>query len=60
MADIYVGLGEWMVSLKQHMNNVSKDDVIHLPTQMHLHAFELLQKDDFGGKEFKVDVLGRS
>ena len=58
MADIYVGVGEWMVSLKQRMNNASLEDTIHLPTRMHLHAFNLLQESDFIGKEFKVDVLG--
>lgn len=58
MADIYVGVGEWMVSLKERMNTASLEDTIHLPTQMHLHAFNLLQESDFIGKEFKVDVLG--
>lgn len=59
MADIYVGVGEWMVSLKKRMHNASEEDTIHLPTQMHLHAFNLLQDSDFVSKEFKVDIRGR-
>jgi len=60
MADIYIGVGEWMVSLKRHMNSAGLGDTIHLPTVMHLHAFSLLKESDFLGKEFRVDVLGSS
>lgn len=57
MPDIYVNVGEWMVSLKQHMHNVSSEDTIYLPTKMHLHAFELLQEAEFGDKQFKINLL---
>lgn len=57
MADIYVGVGEWMMSLKTRMKNANSIDTFHLPTKMHLHAFNLLQESDFKSKQFKVDVL---
>ena len=56
-ADIYVNVGEWMVSLSTRMENAGLNDTFHLPTQMHLHAFQLLQEGDFKDKKFKVDVL---
>jgi hypothetical protein len=57
MADIYINVGEWMVSLKQRMKNATNEDIIYLPTKMHLHAFELLQEAEFGDKQFKINLL---
>jgi hypothetical protein len=54
--DVYVSVGEWMNSLMNRMSNAVDGDCFYLPTQMHLHAFLLLQAEKFADKNFKVEV----
>lgn len=51
-----VFVGEWMNSLMNRMNNAADGDCFHLPTLMHLHAYNLLKNDYFQGRDFKVTV----
>jgi len=48
--------GEWTSSLMRRMNNAMDGDCFVLPTQMHLHAYNLLKADAFQGRDFKVIV----
>jgi hypothetical protein len=54
--EVYVSVGEWMNSLMSRMTNAVDGDCFYLPTQMHLHAFMLLQAEKFADKNFKVEV----
>jgi hypothetical protein len=51
-----VFVGEWMNGLMRRMNNAADGDCFVLPTQMHLHAYNLLKNDFFQGRDFKVTV----
>jgi|TARA_A100001011_G_scaffold153962_1_gene162392 hypothetical protein len=52
---INVSIGEWMKSLSERMSNASDGDCFCLPTQMHLHAFQICQ-ESFPDKHFLVKV----
>lgn len=55
--EISVSVGEWTQALSSRMSNAVDGDCFLLPTPIHLHAFELLQKQEqFAGKKFKVKV----
>jgi hypothetical protein len=54
--DIAVGVGEWMNSLMSRMMNATDGDSFILPTQMHLHAYNILKEDFFPDRTFKVEV----
>ncbi len=54
--DVYVSVGEWMNSLNRRMDNARDGDCFHLPTPMHFHAYELLKKERFPEKKFRVEV----
>ena len=54
--NIPVSTGEWMQSLCARMNNAMEGDCFLLPTEMHLHAFNLLKETQFQGRDFKVKV----
>jgi hypothetical protein len=53
---IPVSTGEWMQSLWLRMDNAMEGDCFLLPTEMHLHAFNLVKETQFPGREFKVQV----
>ena len=55
--EISVFVGEWIQALSNRMSNAVDGDCFLLPTPMHLHAFETLQKQEqFLDKNFKVKV----
>ena len=55
--EISVSVGEWIQALSNRMSNAVDGDCFLLPTSMHLHAFETLQKQEqFADKNFKVKV----
>ena len=55
--EISVSVGEWIQALSNRMSNAVDGDCFLLPTPMHLHAFETLQKQEqFLDKNFKVKV----
>jgi hypothetical protein len=55
--EIPVSVGEWIQALSARMSNAADDDCFLLPTLIHLHAFELLQREEqFASKKFKVKV----
>ena len=54
--DINIGMGEWMNTLMSRMTSAMDGDVFYLPTQMHLHAYNILKEDFFPNKAFKVEV----
>jgi hypothetical protein len=54
--DIAVGVGEWMNSLMSRMMNATDGDSFILPTQMHLHAYNIMKEDFFPDRTFKVEV----
>ena len=39
------------------MRSAVEGDCFHLPTRMHLHAFKILQQENFPDKHFKI-VIG--
>jgi len=51
-----IGVGEWMHTLMNRMNNAVDGDCFRLPTSMHLHAYNLLKEDFFSDRTFTVDV----
>lgn len=53
-----VSTGEWIASLMTRMNNAGEGACFHLPTEMHLHAYNLLKNSYFQGRDFKVTVEG--
>ncbi len=55
--EIKVSVGEWMNSLQDRMKSAVEGDCFHLPTRMHLHAFKILQQENFPNKHFKI-VIG--
>lgn len=57
--DISVATGEWMQSLCCRMNNAMEGDCFLLPTEMHLHAFNLIKDAQFSGRDFKVKVTSQ-
>ena len=44
--EISVSVGEWIQALSNRMSNAVDGDCFLLPTPMHLHAFETLQKQE--------------
>lgn len=55
--EISIFVGEWIQALSNRMSNAVDGDCFLLPTPMHLHAFETLQKQEqFVDKNFKVKV----
>ena len=55
--EISIFVGEWIQALSNRMSNAVDGDCFLLPTHMHLHAFETLQKQEqFVDKNFKVKV----
>lgn len=55
--EISISVGEWIQALSNRMSNAVDGDCFLLPTPMHLHAFETLQKQEqFLDKNFKVKV----
>jgi hypothetical protein len=55
--EISIFVGEWIQALSNRMSNAVDGDCFLLPTTMHLHAFETLQKQEqFVDKNFKVKV----
>lgn len=55
--EIPVSTGEWMQTLSTRMSNAMDGDCFLLPTQMHLHAFEMLQQQEqFANRKFRVKV----
>jgi len=51
-----IGVGEWMHTLMNRMNSAVDGDCFHLPTYMHLHAYNLLKEDFFSDRTFTVDI----
>jgi hypothetical protein len=59
--EIPVLVGEWIQALSVRMSNAADGDCFLLPTLIHLHAFELLQKEkQFASKKFRVKVVTES
>ena len=57
LMEISISVGEWIQALSNRMSNAVDGDCFLLPTPMHLHAFETLQKQEqFVDKNFKVKV----
>ena len=54
--DIAVGMGEWMNSLMSRMMSATDGDSFILPTQMHLHAYNIMKEDFFPDRTFKVEI----
>ena len=55
--EISIFVGEWIQALSNRMSNAVDGDCFLLPTPMHLHAFETLQKQEqFADKNFKVKL----
>tara|TARA_R100001510_G_C7646796_1_gene204110 strand:+ start:481 stop:654 length:174 start_codon:yes stop_codon:yes gene_type:complete len=52
---INVSIGEWMTSLQDRMEKASDGDCFYLPTQMHLHAFHIME-EQFPDKHFMVKM----
>lgn len=57
--NIHVATGEWMQSLCRRMNSAMEGDCFLLPTEMHLHAFNLIKDAQFSGRDFKVKVTSQ-
>jgi len=57
--DIPVSTGEWMQSLCLRMNSAMEGDCFLLPTEMHLHAFNLIKDAQFSEQDFKVKVISQ-
>lgn len=54
--EIYISLGEWMNTLQIRMNDAVDGDCFCLPSQMHLHAFQLVKEASFPDRNFKVEL----
>lgn len=59
--EIPVSVGEWIQALSVRMSNAVDGDCFLLPTLIHLHAFELLQREEqFASKKFRVKVAAKN
>jgi hypothetical protein len=54
--EIPISPGEWMHTLCVRMSNAAEGDCFLLPSQMHLHAYELVKETQFPAKNFRVRV----
>jgi hypothetical protein len=54
--EIYISLGEWMNTLRNRMDSAVDGDYFYLPSQMHLHAFQLVKETYFPDRNFKVEL----
>jgi len=56
--EISVSVGEWIQALSSRMSGAGDGDCFVLPTPIHLHAFEILEKEEqFTKKKFKVKLV---
>jgi hypothetical protein len=53
--DIRISIGEWIKTLQERMTDASDGDCFCLPTQMHLHAFQITQ-EQFPNKHFRFKI----
>tara|TARA_B100000214_G_scaffold371234_1_gene347231 strand:- start:63 stop:248 length:186 start_codon:yes stop_codon:yes gene_type:complete len=58
--EIYISTGEWIASIKNKMENAIEGSCFHLPSFMHLHAFEIIKNQAFSNKNFKVVIHNNS
>ena len=58
--EIYISLGEWMNTLQIRMGNAVDGDCFCLPSQMHLHAFQLVKDASFPDRNFRVELKEKS
>ena len=58
--EIYISLGEWMNTLQIRMGNAVDGDCFCLPSQMHLHAFQLVKDAAFPDRNFRVELKEKS
>jgi len=49
-------MGEWMNALMHSMASAVDGDIFLLPTDMHLHAYNLLKEDFFPDQTFTVEI----
>jgi len=54
--EIYISLGEWINTLQIRMGNAVDGDCFYLPSQMHLHAFQLVKESSFPDRNFRVEL----
>lgn len=55
--EIHVSVGAWMNTLQDLMANAVDGDSFYLPTDMHLHAYNILKEQNFPERDFKVEVI---
>jgi hypothetical protein len=58
--EIYISLGEWINTLQIRMGNAVDGDCFCLPSQMHLHAFQLVKDASFPDRNFRVELKEKS
>jgi hypothetical protein len=54
--EIPVFQGQWIASLKQMMDTSVSGDTFVLPSIIHLHAFEKVNKEFYPDKKFQVKL----
>ena len=54
--EIHISLGEWINTLQIRMGNAVDGDCFCLPSQMHLHAFQLVKDASFPDRNFRVEL----
>jgi hypothetical protein len=54
--EIHIFLGEWMNTLQIRMRSAVDGDCFCLPSQMHLHAFQLVKEASFPDRNFRVEL----
>jgi hypothetical protein len=54
--EITVHEGQWIASIEQLMETATIDDIFLLPSIIHLHAFEEVNKKFFPDKTFRAKL----
>jgi hypothetical protein len=54
--EIKVSLGQWMHGMAGLMSQAPDRSTFLLPSEMHLHAFQLLKEASFSDKQFTVKL----
>lgn len=54
--EITVHEGQWIASIEQLMETATIDDIFLLPSIIHLHAFEEVNKEFFPDKIFRAKL----
>lgn len=54
--EITVHEGQWIASIEQLMETATRDDIFLLPSIIHLHAFEEVNKKFFPDKTFRAKL----